>query len=1166
MKARRMTGLTVAALFLFWLPLAGQETRGTLLGRVADPSDAVIVGAKVVATNTATGVAYTSTTNQTGDYMLPFLIPGPYRITAESQGFKSYARTVDIRQSERVTIDITLEVGEATQTVEVRAETPLLDTSTASMGQVVDVRTITELPLKDGMVLTLATLTPGVTFTPESAGYVRPFDTSSPSTMSIDGTRSGSNQFMVDGAANMQRGEVAYAPPPGVVEEFKVQTATFDASYGYMAGAAINMSLKSGANSPHGQIYYFMQNPALNADKFFRLKVGKPQFRLYRWGGNVSGPVYIPKLYDGRNRTFFMYGYEGIWSFDPSPWVVESVPTTEQRRGDFSNLLAINSSYQIYDPYSTVPAPNGRFRRSPVANNVIPESRLNPVALKIAQLWDAPNQTGAADGLNNYQMGKNAQDTYWNHIVRIDHNLTDRQRLYVRTNFTSLDRPENERHNGSVGDTFFRFNRGASVDHVYTASSGFFVNSRYTLTRFITGYLPFQTGWDLASLGFSQRYIDQLKQLDSRALKFPNINITPVASSSASGYSALGGVNSNNKRINNIHEFAVNVTNVIGAHAIRSGVGWRAYQENTYDLGSSSGTLDFNTNWTRGPLDNSPVAPSGGFGQGMAAFLYGLPTGGSIPINDNYAEQTVYWSFFVQDDWKISRKLTLSLGLRYEVPSALTERYNRSVRNFDPNATQAIEAQVLAAYAEKPIPQVPASQFRMKGGLLFAGTGGQPRALWDTPKRQFMPRVGFAYSLTPKTVVRGGYGIYFEPLGPVGVHVNQTGYSQTTSLVPSLDNGQTYIASLADPFPSGFTRALGAAGGIATNLGQSVSFFDPALTNPYMQRWQLAVQRELPASNVLEISYVGNRGTRIRVGTDLNPIPREYFSTSPFRDQAAIDFLGAAVANPFYPLLPRTNLSGTTVSRSQLLRPYPQFSGVSANLNSGYSWYHAMQVRYEKRFSAGLAASYSFTWQKFMEATGRLNATDTFLEEVISDQDRTLRSSVTVLYELPIGQGKRLGSSANRFVSKAISGWQVQGIYTAQSGAPLGFGNAIFLGDLKNIPLPKNQRTVDMWFNINAGFERRSNQQLGSNIRTFPTRFTGVRSDGPNNWDLSLLKNTSIREGVRVQFRAEAINALNHPQFTAGSTNTSVTSSAFGRVTGEFAWPRVIQFGLKVLF
>ena len=467
MSSIKTIWLLLIALLAVGRPLLGQEARGTILGRVVDPTDAVIVDAKVEAINTDTGVHAASLTNETGDYILPFLIPGPYTLTVSNKGFRNYTRTgITVRQSERVTLDVTMQLGEATQTVEVTSQAPLLDTSTASMGQVVESRSILELPIKDGMVLMMATFTPGVTFTPESAGYVRPFDTSSPSTMSVDGTRAGSNEFMVDGASNMQRGEIAYSPPPGVVEEFKVQTATFDAAYGFMAGAAVNMTIKSGTNNVHGQVYYFMQNPVLNANKYFRLAVGKPQFRLYRYGGSVSGPVDIPKLYNGRNKTFFMYGYEGIWSFDPSPWVVEAVPTPAQRTGDFSPLLAINSRYQIYDPYSITPAAGGRFSRNPLPGNIIPQNRINPVASKIAGLWDLPNQAGTVDGTNNYQKGKNAQDTYWNHIVRIDHNVSDKQRFYVRTNFTSLQRPENVRQNRTVGDNFFRYNRGAAIDSV----------------------------------------------------------------------------------------------------------------------------------------------------------------------------------------------------------------------------------------------------------------------------------------------------------------------------------------------------------------------------------------------------------------------------------------------------------------------------------------------------------------------------------------------------------------------------------------------------------------------------------------------------------------------------------------------------------------------------
>src|SRR4051794_810850 len=658
MSLRRVLFGVALCVGSFSLPLAAQEARGTLLGRVTDSTDALIVGARIEATNVDTGVRLSSVTNRTGDYIFPLLVPGNYSIKAEHPGFKTSTRGgIVLRVNDQVSINVTLEIGQSTQTVEVKAESPLLDTSSASFGQVIDSRTINELPLKDGMVVTMATLSPGVIFTPESAGYVRPFDTSSPSTMSIDGTRSGSNQFMMDGAPNMQGTQIAYSPPPGVVDEFKVQSATFDASSGFMGGAAINMSLKSGTNAPHGQIYYFMQNPVFTADKFFRLAAGKPQFRLYRWGGNMSGPVVLPKLYNGKNRTFFMYGYEGIWSFDPSPWVVEAVPTAAMRRGDFSSLLALGSRYQIYDPYSIQPSGNGRTSRQPLPNNIIPSSRLDPTAAKIAALWDAPNQAGTVDGTNNYTKGKNAQDTYWNHIVRLDHNFSEKSRLYVRTNFTDLQRPENIRHNLAVGDNFFRYNKGFGIDEVYTISPRFFVNARYTLTRFITGNDTYQEDFDLAGLGFSSTYVNQIKGVDPRYYKLPNISV--------SGYSSLGGVSSKNSVATDIHEAAVNFTSMLGAHALRYGLAYRIYRRNNFNLGNSAGTLNFDTLWTRGPSDTSTAAP---MGQSFAQFLYGLPGNSSSPgngsftINDSYADQSKVPALFLQDDWKISRKLTLSIG------------------------------------------------------------------------------------------------------------------------------------------------------------------------------------------------------------------------------------------------------------------------------------------------------------------------------------------------------------------------------------------------------------------------------------------------------------------------------------------------------------------------
>jgi hypothetical protein len=332
-----------------------------------------------------------------------------------------------------------------------------------------------------------------------------------------------------------------------------------------------------------------------------------------------------------------------------------------------------------------------------------------------------------------------------------------------------------------------------------------------------------------------------------------------------------------------------------------------------------------------------------------------------------------------------------------------------------------------------------------------------------------------------------------------------------------------------------------------------------------MQRWQMAVQRELPWNSLLEVSYVGNRGTRLRSTQDLNPIPRQYLSTLPTRDQTTINFLAAQVANPFYPLLPRTNLAASTVARSQLLKPDPQFSGITAVMNSGFSWYHSFQMRVEKRFSAGLSAGYSFTWSKFMQAINYLNPTDPTPEKIISDLDRPFRSVVTVVYELPFGHGKTFGGSANSALGRVIGGWQLQGVFTEQSGQALGFGNALLLPGqtIDNVILPADRRTVSQWFNVNA-FNRVSNQQLASNIVTLSSAFSGVRAPRVNNFDMSVIKNTQIRERLRLQFNAEFVNAFNHPQFTPPITTP--TSTAFGQLTGSYNWQRIIEFGLKVQF
>lgn len=1133
--------------------LHAQDTRGSILGTITDTSGGRVGGAVVRVTNTNSLVMTTARSNGEGEYSVPFLIPGTYLVQVESSGFKSFEkRGIEIRISERIPLDVQMELGGVTETVSVTATNELLETTTTSMGQVIDSRRISELPMKDGNPIMLAQLAPGV-LNLSTGGWSRPFDVGSPSAIATDGTRTGNTEFTMDGSPNNQRNTVAYIPPADIVQEFRIATANFDAGQGFSTGAAINVSIKSGTNQLHGTAYHFLQNPVLNANRFFNNKAGlpKPVVRLNRWGVSGTGPVVIPKLYDGRNRTFWTYAYEGIHSTDPRGTITTSVPTAAQRQGDFSALLALGPQYQIYDPASIAPAPNGRFSRQPLPGNIIPPSRIDPVARNIINYFSEPNQAGTPDGSNNWTTPGPEWDKFHSHIFRVDHNFSDKHRVFFRGDANDRDLQYDFRFNNAVGSDFVRDNQGISFDDVYVLSPSTVINTRYGYNRFLEGNQPINRDMDLTALGFSPSFVNTIRGAAADGVKLPQIRI--------SGYGELGS-STKSIRGTDTHEFSSTITQLKGKHNLRYGYTLRVWRENSRALGQSSGRIDAGTDWTRGPLDNSPAAP---MGQSLASFLMGYATEGLFEANDSYAMQNVGHGLFVQDDWRITPKLLFSLGLRYEYEQPPTERFDRSVTGFDASTANPIQSLVQSNYASNPIPEIAPQDFRVTGGLMFAGN---PRQFWRGDKNNFMPRFGFAYHMSSNMVIRGGYGIYNELVGTSRQQAILTGFSGNTALTPSLDNGQTFIASLANPFPQGITPGAGAAGGLSTFLGQGISFFNPRLVNPDVQRWQLSVQRQLGQSIVLELGYVGSRGTRLRTTKEMNPVPEQYFSRSLERDQPAIDFQSTNVSNPFYPLLPRTSLSNATVARSQLLRPYPHFTSITMQDNNGYSWYHSMQTRVEKRMSHDISANVSWTWSKFMEATGYLNPFDRMPERVISEQDRTHRVVVSGIWEMPVGPGKRWLASRD-FAGALLGGWQVQTIYQYQSGAPFGFGNSIFRGDLSDIPIPGGERTVDRWFNVDAGFERAPAQQLGANVRTLSTRFSGLRGDSIDNWDISLFKNTMLRENLKLQFRTEFINAFNHAQFNAPTgSGVTPTSTAFGAVTSESQWSRTIQFGLKLIF
>lgn len=1144
---------------------AAQDARGRISGRVLDPSGSTVPAVTVAVTNTKTGVRVAATTNDAGMYDILYLQPGVYDLSATVTGFKSYERkALEVRVGDQLAVDISLQVGETTESITVSGQPSLLETSTASVGRVVDSRRIVDLPLPGGNALSLARLAPGViNLSPPNHPSLGPAPEML-SQLSVNGVRSGNIEFTVDGVPSMWGTNAAYAPPTEMVAEFKVQTATYDASVGRAPGGNVNVVLRTGTNQFHAALQWFhndqhlqsldlfqrqnLYNPATGLVTDKKINSVKPLNILNRFGGTFSGPVLLPKVYDGRNRTFWIYSYEGLtrpgFAGGNSFY---TVPTLAERRGDFSELLPLGNVYQVYDPTTTVAAGGGRFSRQPFAGNVIPHSRLDKTALALLPYWPDPNTQGTIDNRNNYTRPQITQNNYHSQTVKVDHNFSEKHRAFGRySQWYNLFSSTQTFPNIATGTNRYRYNYGAVLDDVYVISPTLLNNVRAGFTRFEQRFDPISQGFDYTAVGFSKTLADAI---DPQARAFPALQIA--------GYTNLGPAYSS-RVVSNYFTVSNDLNWNRGRHTVKIGAEFRVYREQNYNLLPMLPTLTFNSGYTGGPLDNSPAAP---IGQGLASFLLGIPSGGGVSASDSSAEQSRTTAFYIQDDWRVSSRLTVNLGLRYDYDSPITERYNRSVRDFDFVTPNPEGARAIANYAKNPLPELPVSQFAVNGGLTFAGVGGNPRSLWEPDKNNFAPRIGLAYTIFDKTVIRAGYGIFVVPVGVDRSSVNQTGYTLRTSLVASTDNGQSYVASLANPFPNGWPAAPGSSLGLRTNVGQAVSYFRPKSVNGYMQRWSVSIQRRIPGEFVFDIGYIGNRGTKLEMTRQYDEIPGSLLSTSPVRDLQTVNYLTAQVRNPFYPL-PGTGLAGTNVARSQLLRPYPQFTGISSTEPQGYSWYHSLQTTVERRLRAGFTFQFNYTFSKMMEAA-RLNAQDPVPVNVISDLDRRHRAALSAIYELPFGPGKPLLRQSRGFLKHVAAGWQLQSVLQANTGPALGFGDALLTEDIRSVALSGSEQTLNRWFNT-AAFNRNPAQQLQYNLMTMSSRFSGVRAPGVQIWDLSAVKNFSITERLRLQFRTEFLNALNHSNLALPNTNP--TNSLFGRITATNGFPRYIHFGLKLTY
>jgi hypothetical protein len=1164
---KRVCMATLACVWAASLTLLAQDFRGQISGRLTDGSGGRLPGVTVTVTNVATNVATPTTTNGDGEFTIPFLTPGTYTVTAELSGFKKLVRpNVQVRVADKISLDLTLEVGKMEETVSVTAQAPLLETGTGSTGQVIDEKRISMMPLSDGNPFVLSRLAPGVAYNGDLK-FSRPFDNAGTSGIVTAGA-TGGNEFTLDGSPNMTSGRrVAFVPPAGAVQEFKVETSSFDAGSGHTGGANVNVTLKSGTNSLTGSAYEYFRSEKLAQTDFFlaRSSQPKPKLGYQRPGGTIGGPVVIPGVYDGHDRTFFFGAFEWLPDRFPEP-ITDTVPTQAMRSGDFSALLA--QGIVIYDPL-TAQTVGSRVVRQPFPNNIIPSNRINPIAAKVLSFYPLPNEPANGSGQDNYVYENPRSDTFNSQSIRVDHVVSQKNRLFGR--YTRNNRRESRNAQlGTVdgvipqGNFLYRKNDGVTVDDTYIQSSNSLWDVRVGWQRFLEPNIRQHQGlFEPATLGFSPG----VSALFGDARYFPHFDFDTIHDI---------GDNLASDTNHSIYSFQPTYTHLWGKHSVRAGYDLRLYHEFSANLNRQAGEYVTRNNgaFTR-QQDNSAAQNF----QDVASFLLGYPTSGTIDINGTRLDNTWYQAGFVQDDWKMSSRLTVNLGLRYDYEAPTYDVHNQNVRGFDPAATLSLTSAAEANYAAHPDLIAP-SAWHARGGIQFATDSN--RGFWNPDRNNFEPRVGFAYKLTEKTVLRGGTGVYTVPFIIAGN--NQMGYSQSTPFTATQDRGLTFQSTLSDPFPLGVLQPAGDTLGPNTFLGQSLQRFFPLdAQNAQILRYQATVQRELPGQWLLEVGYVGSHGYDLTADVELNGVPAQYLSTSQSRDQPVIDFLSTQVPNPFAGGLLPTGFTGANVARSQLLRPFPQFNNVPSEANNGSSQYDSAQASVEKRFSQGYSVIATYTRSHSTERVSQLNPTDTTYEHRLSRDDVPNRVTASILYELPFGRGKTWGGNASGLVNGFIGGWSVNAIGQLQSGRPLDFGsrNIYFNGDLKSLKASYSTNVDQPVWDLSGFYfhdaavqtngaddpvKQRADPRirLSNNIRYFPSRIDGLRSPFLNLWDLSVVKQIPLHGTVRAQFNVEILNATNAIVFN--DANTDPTNANFGKVTSQNNLPRELQLAAKIVF
>ena len=1220
------------ALLLFTGMAVAQEFRGTISGAVTDPTGAVVPGASVTVKEIHTGTTAETKSDADGQYVVPFLLPGDYTITVAMPGFQTTMHSaVSLESQGHPLVNMSMQVGDTTQSVTVTGAPPLVDQANASVGQIITTESVADLPLNGRTPTTLTELSEGV-ITTAPPQLVHPFDNGAGNSWSMGGTPNQVSEVLLDGSPDLTLlGALAYAPTQDSVQEVSVRPFDTDASEGHTIGGVINQITKTGTNSLHGTIYEFNQIPTIDANTYFDDRavpvVKLPVTHYNQYGLTVGGPVWIPKVFNGKDKLFFFFAYEGLKDSQPVT-TTTTVPTVAELTGDFSQTLAAgctSAGYtvngagvancnstgkadpnQLYNPY-TATMVNGVVTRSAIVNNQLTSvgHAFDPVAQAYLKLFPAPNNSAnaAADGQDNYISNAPSADTYNNEFGRLDYNLNSKDHVYLDVRHNNRTQVKgNYFGNNVTGTTLQRENLGGTLDNVYALNATTTFDTRVNFTYFGETHGTPAQAYSPASVGLPYASVTEPE------LPFINFN-TGGSCGSFTSYQCFGDTSSALDPTTSYQVFA-DMVKVIGRHTVKIGFDGRQYRLSIQNFGDASGSFTFNSNF----VESAGGGTAQTFGGDLASFEFGIPSSGEYDIEARSNYHQYYTGSFVQDDWRVNSKLTVNLGLRFDIDTPFRETNGKTVNGFNPLAVNSASTAAAAAFKPTTVTadgeSTTLSAINTLGGLTFPSANNG--AVYATNSGFLSPRVGFSLSVDPKTVLRGGFGIFLQPetlasLASTGVFSsnalsNSEGFSASTTYTSSTNNGLTPPANtLSNPFPGGFVQATGSSQGASTFLGQAISFLAPNQHDPYSERWNLGLQRSLTSSTLFEVLYQGNHSLHLPIAQqNLNAIRTQYLTTNPYRDNTLAAQTAVAVANPYAGLLPNGgSFNAATVSYGSLLTQYPQYGTANVleqNQTIGQSYFNSAIVHIEQRSKHGLTLTANYSFSKLIEADTFLNDEDATPTRRISPFDHTHHFTVGGTYNLPFGKGKEFSFGGSRLMNELVGGFVINSIYQFQTGAPLVFTNDLALAPGATLRQISNKPrdaaavgsgnpalSINEFVTGNApapslaqctatpsacdGSTFFNNGTLVDHYRTLPQTLSWVRQDGYNNLDASILKNFDLVHGAYLQLRFETFNTLNHPVFAAPNVS-SATASNFGYIPSTIAnsLPRQVQLGGRIVF